>query len=122
MSVQFIFCKNPTNHAIINITNITDKEELDMKAIIAEQPGGAEQLKVAEQPLPEPKPGELLIKVKAAAINRTDILNREGRAGYLDNPVLGVEVSGIVEKSAAGFEAGSRVMGLVNGGDRKSVV
>ncbi|OZU89341.1 NADPH:quinone oxidoreductase [Virgibacillus indicus] len=87
-----------------------------MKAIIAEQPGGAEQLKVAEQPLPEPKPGELLIKVKAAAINRTDILNREGRAGYLDNPVLGVEVSGIVEKSAAGFEAGSRVMGLVNGG------
>ncbi|PAV31609.1 NADPH:quinone oxidoreductase [Virgibacillus profundi] len=87
-----------------------------MKAIIVKQPGGAEQLEVAEQPVPVPNPGELLIKVKAAAINRTDILNREGRVGYLENPILGVEVSGILETSIAGIEAGTRVMGLVNGG------
>jgi len=89
-----------------------------MKAIIVKQPGGAEQLQVGEQPKPEPKKGELLIKVKAAAINRTDIINRKSSSGYLDNPILGVEVAGIVEQAGAGtnMEAGTRVMGLVNGG------
>ncbi|WP_430789848.1 NAD(P)H-quinone oxidoreductase [Virgibacillus flavescens] len=89
-----------------------------MKAIIVKEPGGAEQLKVAEQPMPEVAEGELLIKVKAAAINRSDILNRENKSGYLTNPILGVEVSGIVEKAPEGssIEVGTRVMGLVNGG------
>src|SRR5690625_7556776 len=89
-----------------------------MKAIIVKQPGGAEQLQVGEQPKPEPKKGELLIKVKAAAINRTDIINRKSSSGYLDNPILGVEVAGVVEQAGAGadVEAGTRVMGLVNGG------
>lgn len=88
-----------------------------MKAIIVKQPGGAEQLQVAEQPMPEPQVGQVLIKVKATAVNRTDIVNRESSSGYLDNPILGVEVAGIVEKSGAGaeVEAGTRVMGLVNG-------
>src|SRR5690625_1037497 len=89
-----------------------------MKAIIVKQPGGAEQLQVGEQPKPEPKKGELLIKVKAAAINRTDIINRKSSSGYLDHPILGVEVAGIVEQAGTGtnMEAGTRVMGLVNGG------
>lgn len=89
-----------------------------MKAIIVKQPGGAEQLQVGEHPKPEPKAGELLIKVKAAAINRTDIINRKSSSGYLDHPILGVEVAGIVEQAGAGaeVEAGTRVMGLVNGG------
>lgn len=89
-----------------------------MKAIIVKEPGGAEQLLVAEQPMPKATEGELLIKVKAAAINRSDILNREKKSGYLTNPILGVEVSGVVEKAPEGssIEAGTRVMGLVNGG------
>lgn len=103
-------------YAIINIVENIRQGGEQMKAIIVKQPGGPEQLKVTEHPKPEPKSDELLIKVQAAAINRTDILNREGRSGYLDNPILGVEVSGIVEKPAAGIEAGTRVMGLVNGG------
>lgn len=91
---------------------------MGMKAIIVKQPGGAEQLQVTEQPIPEPKDGELLIKVKATAVNRTDIVNRESSSGYLENPILGVEVAGIVEKAGAGteVEVGTRVMGLVNGG------
>ncbi|WP_164667853.1 NAD(P)H-quinone oxidoreductase [Virgibacillus doumboii] len=89
-----------------------------MKAIIVKEPGGAEQLSVTEQPKPEPKKNELLIKVKAAAINRTDILNRENKAGYLDTPILGVEVAGIVDEAGAetDVEPGTAVMGLVNGG------
>src|SRR5699024_7198997 len=89
-----------------------------MKAITVKQPGGADQLQVTEQVKPEPKDGELLIKVKATAVNRTDIVNRESGLGYMDNPILGVEAAGIVEKVGAGvkFEVGTKVMGIVNGG------
>lgn len=89
-----------------------------MKAITIKQPGGAEQLQVSEQAMPEVKTGELLIKVKAAAINRTDIINREGKSGYLDHPILGIEVSGVVEQAGSdtNFSTGTHVMGLVNGG------
>lgn len=89
-----------------------------MKAITVKQPGGAEQLQVEEHVIPEPKDGELLIKVKAAAVNRTDIVNRESSSGYLKNPILGVEVAGIVEKVGEGAKiaVGTHVMGLVNGG------
>lgn len=88
-----------------------------MKAITVKQPGGADQLQITEHPIPEPKDGEILIKVKAAAVNRTDIINREKNL-YLDNPILGVEVAGTVEKvgAGAGVKVGTPVMGLVNGG------
>lgn len=89
-----------------------------MKAIIVKQPGGADQLKVLDVPKPELQPGELLIKVKASAINRTDIVTREGKSGYMNNPILGIEVSGVVTETSIGtnIEIGTRVMGLVNGG------
>lgn len=89
-----------------------------MKAITVKQPGGADQLQITEHAKPDPKDGEILIKVKASAVNRTDIINRESSLGYLDNPILGVEVAGTVEKVGTGseIEVGTRVMGLVNGG------
>lgn len=89
-----------------------------MKAIIVNKPGGAEQLKISEQVKPVPESNELLIKVKAAAVNRTDIMNREAQSGYLNHPILGVEISGVVEETSSdeGFPVGTRVMGLVNGG------
>lgn len=89
-----------------------------MRAIIVKQPGGAEQLQIEEYVKPIPKDGELLIKVKAAAVNRTDIVNRESSSGYLNNLILGVEVAGTVEKAGAGAKTavGTNVMGLVNGG------
>ncbi|EKN70126.1 quinone oxidoreductase [Neobacillus bataviensis LMG 21833] len=89
-----------------------------MKAIVVNQPGGAEQLHVKDATIPSIKPGELLIKVKAFAINRTDIVSREGKSGYMSNPILGIEVAGEVVEAAEGttIEIGTRVMGLVNGG------
>lgn len=89
-----------------------------MKAITVKQPGGAEQLQIKEFDKPVPKDDELLIKVKAAAVNRTDIMNRESEFGYLQHPILGVEVSGIVEQAGkyAKVAVGTKVMGLVNGG------
>lgn len=89
-----------------------------MKAITVKQPGGAEQLQVVAYEKPTPKAGELLIKVKTAAVNRTDIVNRESSSGYLNHPILGIEVAGIVESAGADTKTpvGTRVMGLVNGG------
>ncbi|WP_208585645.1 NAD(P)H-quinone oxidoreductase [Gracilibacillus suaedae] len=89
-----------------------------MKGIIAKEPGGAEQLVYKEMPEPTLEPGDLLIKVYATAVNRTDILNREGRLGYAKNPIIGVEVAGEVAEPNGhpDFKKGDRVMGLVNGG------
>ncbi|QTM98993.1 zinc-binding dehydrogenase [Sediminibacillus dalangtanensis] len=89
-----------------------------MRVITVKQPGGAEQLQLSERPEPELNSGELLIKVKAAAINRTDIINRQSSSGYLDFDVLGIEVAGVVETAGSdtGIEPGTKVMGLVNGG------
>lgn len=89
-----------------------------MKAVIVKQPGGAEQLNIVDYEKPVCKDGELLIKVKAAAVNRTDIVNRQSSSGYLKKPILGIEVAGIVENTGPNINIpiGTRVMGLVNGG------
>ncbi len=89
-----------------------------MKGIIAKEPGGADQLIYTEMPEPKLDIGDILIEVRATAVNRTDILNREGKLGYVKNPIIGVEVAGIVADSNGHeqFKKGDRVMGLVNGG------
>lgn len=89
-----------------------------MKAITVKTPGGADQLELVDMPPPQPKAGELLIHVHAAAVNRTDIATREGKSKYLESPVLGVEVAGTVvdNNGNSAFAVGDRVMGLVNGG------
>lgn len=89
-----------------------------MKAVVVNQPGGADQLHVQNVEKPSPEKGEVLINVKTAAINRTDIISREGKSGYMNNPILGVEVAGEVVEAGeeANIPIGTRVMGLVNGG------
>ncbi|MDQ0880430.1 NAD(P)H-quinone oxidoreductase [Peribacillus sp. V2I11] len=89
-----------------------------MKAVVVKEPGGAEQLLFEDFSKPMPGKGEILIKVKASAINRTDIVSREGKSGYMGNPILGIEVSGEVVETGEGanIQLGTRVMGLVNGG------
>lgn len=89
-----------------------------MKAITVKQPGGSEQLVITDHCIPVPKENEVLVKVQAAAVNRTDIINRESQGGYVSTPILGVEIAGIVEEagSKAKIKKGTRVMGLVDGG------
>src|SRR5699024_5033996 len=90
-----------------------------MRAIIAKQPGGAEQLQVIDQPKPDPKAEELLDKVKAISINRTDIINRESTSDYVDHQMLGIEFTSVVEKAGSGtnIQTDQPIMGLVNGGE-----
>ena len=69
-----------------------------MKAIVARQDGGPEVLEVAEVPAPEPGPGELLVDVTAAGVNRADLMQRQGHYPPPPgaSPLLGLEVSGRV--------------------------
>ncbi|WP_188540805.1 NAD(P)H-quinone oxidoreductase [Paenibacillus segetis] len=89
-----------------------------MRCVVAKKPGGADQLEVVELPKPIPASGELLIRVHTTALNRTDILMREGKTGYVSNPIIGVEIAGTVVEinGVSPFSIGDKVMGLVNGG------
>ncbi|EKV27629.1 Quinone oxidoreductase [Caenispirillum salinarum AK4] len=80
--------------------------------------GPAENLVPAEGPVPSPAPGQVLIKVAAAGVNRPDVLQRQGNypppAGASD--VLGLEVAGTVVKLGDGverFKVGDSVCALV---------
>src|ERR1044071_7451921 len=52
-----------------------------MKAVLFRQHGGPEVLEYADFPTPEPKPGEALIRLQAAALNRMDVMVRNGWPG-----------------------------------------
>jgi putative PIG3 family NAD(P)H quinone oxidoreductase len=92
-----------------------------MKAIIRTGDGGPEVLTLGEVPAPTPGPTQLLINVKATALNRADTIQRRG--GYPPPPgeseVLGLELSGVVEaigSDVTGFKRGDAIFGLVGGG------
>jgi tumor protein p53-inducible protein 3 len=93
-----------------------------MLAVLLKQPGGPDQMFVGEADVPTPKPQDLLIKVFCTAINRADILQREGHypppAG--ESPIIGLEAAGEVVACGAdcqrGFRLGDRVMALLPGG------
>lgn len=93
-----------------------------MKAILFDDFGGADVLRLAEAPFPEMRPDDLLVKVMAAGVNRADLLQREGIYGsqsYGDSPILGLEVAGevvAIGSAVTGFAVGDRVMGIVGGG------
>ncbi len=77
-----------------------------MKAIAIREHGGPEAVKLLELPDPAPKPGEVVVTVKAAALNHLDIWVRTGWPGLrLAFPhVLGSDVAGVVEAIGAGVE------------------
>lgn len=92
-----------------------------MKLIEITEPGGPEVLKVSQGKIPEYGENEVLISVKAAGVNRPDIMQREGKYPMPEGvtPVPGLEVSGIVYaigKSVTDFSVGDRVCALTNGG------
>jgi putative PIG3 family NAD(P)H quinone oxidoreductase len=93
-----------------------------MKAIVMSAPGGPEVLQLQEAPQPEATPDELLVRVRAAGLNRADLLQRAG--GYPQpgvKPALeipGMEFAGEVVRvgeRVPGFAVGDRVMGLLPG-------
>ena len=92
-----------------------------MTAIAIEGKGGPEALVARQLPRPEPGPGQVLIEVRYAGVNRPDVLQRIGvyppPKGHSEIP--GLEVAGKIMSRGAGaarFAVGDNVMALVNGG------
>lgn len=90
--------------------------------------GGPEIIQLREVPPPEPREHQVRVRVRAAGVNRADLLQREGR--YPAPPgwpadVPGLEFSGEVESSGPDvtrWQPGDRVMGLVGGGAQAELV
>jgi putative PIG3 family NAD(P)H quinone oxidoreductase len=92
-----------------------------MKAIIVDEPGGPEQLTLADLPEPEVGRSRVLVDIKATALNRADLLQRRGL--YPPPPgathILGLECAGVVSEVGDGVSSvnvGDRVMALLTGG------
>lgn len=83
--------------------------------------GAPEVLQLAAAPMPTPGPGEVLIRVAFAGVNRPDVLQRSGRYPPPPDasPIIGLEVAGEIAAIGAGVTAwrpGQRVCALTNGG------
>ncbi|MGV1790818.1 NAD(P)H-quinone oxidoreductase [Rhizobium sp. A37_96] len=83
--------------------------------------GGPEVMTIGRKPLPILKPGEILVRVEAAGVNRPDVAQRQGTypPPKEASPILGLEISGEVVDVAPGvteFAIGNKVCGLANGG------
>ena len=92
-----------------------------MRAVVITHAGGPENLVVREIAKPHAGPGEVLVRVQASALNRADVLQREGRypppPGAPDTP--GLEFAGEVAECGSGatrWPIGARVFGIVAGG------
>jgi putative PIG3 family NAD(P)H quinone oxidoreductase len=92
-----------------------------MKAVLLDEFGSIDVLKVGETDKPSPKEGEVLVKVVATSINRPDLVQRQGNYPPPpgDSEILGLEVAGTIEELGAGvtgWNVGDRVITLVGGG------
>jgi putative PIG3 family NAD(P)H quinone oxidoreductase len=93
-----------------------------MKAVAITTFGAPEVLKLVEQPQPSPQRGEVLVRIKATAVNRADLLQRAGK--YPAPPDCSQDVPGLefagevaaVGEHASGWKVGDRVFGLAGGG------
>jgi putative PIG3 family NAD(P)H quinone oxidoreductase len=92
-----------------------------VKAIVLEEYGGPEVLRLGEAPDPEPGPDEVLVDVRATAVNRADLLQRQG---LYPGPPGAVEIPGLdfagrvaaVGPRVTRWSVGDEVMGIVGGG------
>lgn len=93
----------------------------EMRVIEMREPGGPDVLVPGSRPIPEPGPGEVLIKITAAGVNGPDLVQRRGHypppKGATD--LLGLEVSGevtAVGDNVTDWAVGDQICGLTNGG------
>lgn len=93
-----------------------------MKAVIISSPGEADVLTIQERPQPQIQKGEVLISVRAAGVNRPDIMQRQGKYPAPDGApkdIPGLEVAGIISQVSDDekrWKVGDKVCALVAGG------
>jgi putative PIG3 family NAD(P)H quinone oxidoreductase len=99
-----------------------------MRAAIITEPGGPDVLKIMEVDDPTPGPEDVLVDVKATALNRADTLQRQGNYAVppgIPSDIPGLEFAGVVLEAGErviGIAKGDRVFGLVGGGGYASRV
>ena len=94
-----------------------------MKAVIIDEFGGPEVLRVGDREMPEPDAGQVRVRVRAAGVNGVDAAIRSGDAQQMFPTklptVLGLEIAGVVDASGPnvdGLAVGDEVLGLADGG------
>ena len=88
-----------------------------MKAVVLDAPGPPEALQIRDLPIPTPRPGEVLIKVEAFGLNRSELHTRLGLAAGVTFPrVLGIEATGTVAACPGGeVRVGQQVATMMGG-------
>ena len=89
----------------------------NMKAVIIRQAGGPEVLRLEDVAIPTPQSGDVLIRVKAFGLNRSELFTRLGLSPGVKFPrVLGIEAVGLVENAPGGeFRKGDIVATAMGG-------
>jgi putative PIG3 family NAD(P)H quinone oxidoreductase len=93
-----------------------------MRAVVITRPGGPDVLELQERPTPIPRAGEILVRVRATAINRADLLQRQGfypAPPGAPGDIPGLEYAGEIAAVGAGvaqWKEGDRVFGITGGG------
>jgi NADPH:quinone reductase-like Zn-dependent oxidoreductase len=88
-----------------------------MKAAVMHEPGGPEVLKIESRPIPTQRRGEVLIRVKAFGLNRSELFTRQGHSPGVSFPrVLGIEAVGLVEEAPGGEFRKGEVVATAMGG------
>jgi len=99
-----------------------------VRAVRIHEDGGPEVLVLEEAPDPEPGPGDVLVRLRASALNHLDVWIRKGMPSVPKPRILGADGAGVVEAlgdGVAGFEVGERVVlnpGIEAGGGRIHVI
>lgn len=79
-----------------------------MKAIVISRPGGPEVLELRELPRPQPAPGQVLIKIHASGLNRSDVYSRKGSYGDTGvQEIPGLEVAGTIAETGSRGSTGA---------------
>ena len=88
-----------------------------MKAIVIYESGSSENLIIEERPMPNPKNGEVLVKIKAFGLNRSELMTRKGYSPNVKFPrVLGIECVGeVIEDPSAELKNGQKVAAFMGG-------
>jgi len=88
-----------------------------MKAAVIYEAGGPEVLKIESRAIPKPRAGEVLIRVKAFGLNRSELFTRQGLSPGVSFPrILGIEAVGTVEEApGAEFSKGDIVATAMGG-------
>jgi NADPH:quinone reductase-like Zn-dependent oxidoreductase len=93
-----------------------------MKAIVLHQPGPPSALKLETRPIPTPKNGQVLIRVRASGLNRSELFTRQGHSPGLEFPrILGIEACGTVANApgSSHFKEGDVVATAMGGMGRQ---